>query len=111
MLPVTFYARDLGRLRRRILLGSRLRRLQDDHQTPDREISTNALEIHRCPFRFVIAIFAGASSTRVSTAIQFTSQVLPPSSENACSKRHEFGVMSEMTNRTRIARPFSVSWS
>jgi len=38
--------------------------------------------------------------TRVSVAIQLTSQVLPPSSENACSKRHEFGVMSEITNRT-----------
>src|SRR5258705_1310328 len=50
------------------------------------------------------------SCTRVSIAIQFTSQVLPPSSENACSNRHEFGVMSEITNRTKIARPLSVSW-
>src|SRR6266536_6455608 len=47
----------------------------------------------------------------VSTAIQFTSQVLPPSSENDCSKRQEFGVMSEITNRTRMARPLNVSWS
>src|SRR5215813_2405455 len=51
------------------------------------------------------------SFTRVSVAIQFTSHVLPPSSENACSKWQEFGVISEMTNRTRIARPFKVSWS
>src|SRR6266851_7112353 len=49
--------------------------------------------------------------TRVSVAIQLISHVFPPSLENACSKRHESGVMSEMTNRTRMARPFSVSWS
>ena len=53
--------------------------------------------------------FPDASSTRVSVAIQFTSQVFPPSSENDCSKRHEVGVMSEITNRTKIPRPFSVS--
>src|SRR6266849_6159744 len=47
---------------------------------------------------------------RVSTAIQFTSQVLPPSAENDCSNRQEFDVMSEMTNRTRIVRPLRVSW-
>ena len=32
------------------------------------------------------AIDIGQSVTRVSVAFQFTSQVLPPSSENACSK-------------------------
>ena len=57
--------------------------------------------------------FQGASSDsslpRVSVAIQFTSQVLPPSSENDCSKRTDVGVISEMTNRTRIARPLNVS--
>src|SRR5436190_16512644 len=47
----------------------------------------------------------------VSIAIQFISQVLPPSSEKACSKRQESGLMSEMTKRTRIARPLKVSWS
>jgi len=47
--------------------------------------------------------------TRVSTAIQFVSQVLPPSSENACSKRHEFAVMSDHTLRTRIIRPLNGS--
>src|SRR5580693_9793606 len=52
-----------------------------------------------------------SSFTRVSVATQFISQLLPPSSENACSKRHELGVMSETTNRTRITRPSSVSWS
>jgi hypothetical protein len=50
-----------------------------------------------------------SSATRVSVAIQFTSHVLPPSSENACSKRHEFAVTSDMTNRTKIARPLNVS--
>ncbi len=47
--------------------------------------------------------------TRVSTAIQFVSQVLPPSSENDCSKRHEFAVMSIHTLRTRIIRPLNGS--
>src|SRR6266498_2593607 len=48
---------------------------------------------------------SASSFARVSMAIQFTSQVLPPSSENACSKRHEPGVMSDITNRTRTVRP------
>jgi hypothetical protein len=46
----------------------------------------------------------------VSIAIQFTSHVLPPSFENDCSKRHDVGVMSDITNRTRIDRPLNVSW-
>lgn len=41
---------------------------------------------------------------RVNDAIQFASQVLPPSSENACSSRNDFAVMSEKTKRTKIAR-------
>ena len=53
----------------------------------------------------------GFSRTRVSVALQFTSQVAPPSSENACSKWHEFAVMSDITNRTKIALPSSASWS
>ena len=52
---------------------------------------------------------SGPSFSRVSVAIQFVSQVLPPSSENACSKWQESGVTSEMTNRTRMARPLSGS--
>jgi serine/threonine protein kinase len=52
-----------------------------------------------------------AAVHRVSVAIQFTSQVLPPSPEKDCSKRHESGVMTKMTKRTWIARPFSSSWS
>jgi hypothetical protein len=42
--------------------------------------------------------------TRVSIAIQFTSQFLPPSSENACSKRQEFAVISDTTY---VAEPLS----
>src|SRR5260370_21923835 len=48
-----------------------------------------------------------SSFTRVSVAIQFTSQVLPPSSENACSTWEEFGAMSEMTNRTSMVLPLN----
>src|SRR5690606_34838540 len=48
--------------------------------------------------------------TRVSIAIQLASHVLPPSAENACSKRHESSETCEMTKRTRMARPFHVSW-
>lgn len=43
---------------------------------------------------------SGSSFTRVNVITQFTSQVLPPSSENACSKRLESGVMSEKLFRT-----------
>lgn len=49
------------------------------------------------------------SSTRVSVAIQLISQLLPPSAENACSKRHESAETHSMTNRTKIDRPLSVS--
>src|SRR5882762_7911637 len=48
---------------------------------------------------------------RVSTAIQLTSHVLPPSSEKACSNRHETGVMSDQMLRTRIILPLNISWS
>src|SRR3954463_16509417 len=47
---------------------------------------------------------------RGSVAFQFTSQVFPPSSEKACSKRIDSAERGEMTKRTRIARPSSVSW-
>jgi hypothetical protein len=56
-----------------------------------------------------IMIFTDQSLTRVSIAIQFTSQFFPPSAENDCSKRHEFGVMSEITKRTKMARPLKCS--
>lgn len=58
---------------------------------------------------FVLAALSADSGARVSVAIQLTSQVLPPSSENDCTKRAESGLMSQITKRTRIARPLSVS--
>ncbi len=54
--------------------------------------------------------FSDSSFARVTFEIQFTSQVLPPSSENDCSKWAEFGVMSDQTYRVRIVLPFNVSW-
>jgi hypothetical protein len=42
--------------------------------------------------------------------IQLVSHVLPPLSENACSHRHEVGVISDHTKRTRTARPSNMSW-
>jgi len=47
--------------------------------------------------------------TRVSVAIQLTSQLLPPSSENACSNRAVFSSSTLITKRTRMARPPRVS--
>jgi hypothetical protein len=55
--------------------------------------------------------FSTFSATRVSSAIQFTSHVFPPSSEKACSKCTDVAVMSEITKRTKIAFPRNVSWS
>jgi len=39
--------------------------------------------------------------TRASVAIQFTPQVVPPSSENACSEQHEFGVSTTMNKESK----------
>src|ERR1700676_1115947 len=50
-----------------------------------------------------------SSSTRVWSVIQFTSQVLPPSSENDCSKWGEFVVMSVQTNRINTLLSLIVS--
>jgi hypothetical protein len=41
--------------------------------------------------------------------IQFTSQLAPPSGENACSQRHVFSVMSDQMKRTRIGLSLNVS--
>ena len=41
---------------------------------------------------------------RANSAIQFSSHVLPPSSENDWTRRNDFGVISENTKRTKIAR-------
>jgi hypothetical protein len=51
--------------------------------------------------RRVHRALADSSPTRVWLVIQFTSQVLPPSSENDCSKWAEFGVMSDQTYRIK----------
>jgi hypothetical protein len=53
--------------------------------------------------------FKPVADERVSVATQFGSQVLPPSPENACSKWQVSALLQEMTKRTKIARPFSVS--
>src|SRR6266568_1035034 len=52
------------------------------------------------------SVHLASPTTRVWSVIQFTSQVLPPSSENDCSKCGEFEVISDQINRTRIALPF-----
>ena len=59
----------------------------------------------------VPSLVSTAGYTRWKVAIQLTSQLFPPSSEKACSKRNALGVMSEKTKRTRTARPSNVSWS
>jgi hypothetical protein len=48
---------------------------------------------------------SGESLIRAWFVIQFTSQVLPPSSEYDCSKWAEFAVMSDQTYRIKIIRP------
>src|SRR5262249_17481109 len=44
-------------------------------------------------------------SSRVNSAFQLTSHVVPPSAEKACSKRNDAGVTFANTNRTSMARP------
>jgi hypothetical protein len=51
------------------------------------------------------------SNQRVKVMIQFVSQVLPASSENACSKRLEFAVMAEKPLRVMMTLPSNSSWS
>ena len=48
---------------------------------------------------------------RVNVMIQFVSHVLPASSEKACSKRLEFGVMAEKPLRDMMILPLNSSWS
>src|SRR5689334_2077464 len=43
------------------------------------------------------------------SVIQFTSHVLPPSSENACSKCGAFVPIFDQINRTKTALPFHIS--
>jgi hypothetical protein len=48
---------------------------------------------------------------QLKVMIQFVSHVLPASSENACSKWLEFGVMAEKPLRTMMILPWKSSWS
>src|SRR4029453_14505596 len=50
-----------------------------------------------------------SSSARVKSITQFVSQVLPPSSENACSHRGVGVVTPDQMKRTRIGRPLKMS--
>jgi hypothetical protein len=77
-----FRARLLGRGRRRVMIASQISFLENTLRT-----------VHRNHFG------------QVNVAVQFGSQVFPPSLENDCSVRNEVGVTSENTNRTRTARP------
>src|SRR6266851_2856860 len=45
----------------------------------------------------------------LSSIIQFVSQVLPPSSENACSQWHEVVVMPDQRNRLKMCSPSKIS--
>ncbi len=65
-------------------------------------ITGMGLRFDECAFRRLHC------AIRVRSATKFGSQVLPPSSENACSTWYEFGVMPDQTNRTRMVRPLSV---
>src|SRR5581483_4100697 len=47
--------------------------------------------------------------TLVKVAVQFVSQVLPPSVENACSQRGWSGFVTVHRYRTRIVAPFQSS--
>src|SRR5258707_13909964 len=51
-----------------------------------------------------------AGAYLVSSQIQFTSHVLPPSSENDCSIRADLGDRSSQTYRTRMVLPFHSCW-
>src|SRR5258708_35567026 len=101
-----------------ILLSESLNGQQDSKQAAHHEISPNMFDrVHHCLLEICWSIcrlrpiLSDSSFIRVSVATQLTSQLLPPSSENACSKRHEFVVMFDITNRTRMARPIRGSWS
>ena len=52
---------------------------------------------------------AGGTHDLVSTAIQLTSHVTPPSAENACSKRQVSALVDSMTKRTSTCRPLNSS--
>src|SRR5580658_4224848 len=53
---------------------------------------------------------SGASLARVWSVIQFTSQVLPPSSEKDCSKWGVPVLSFDQSKRTKTVLPLIVSW-
>ena len=65
----------------------------------------------RPPWTGVQCTLSDSSCTRVWSVIQFTSQVLPPLSENDCSKWGVFVVMFVQANRIMMLFPFSMSWA
>src|SRR5260370_25440972 len=69
------------------------------------EWSTPPLILHR-GYDGVQCALPDSSFIRVWSVIQFTSQVLPPSSEKDCSKWGEFVLVFDQIIRTRLALPF-----
>src|SRR5436309_1247487 len=72
--------------------------LQDNNQATRQKTSPNLFKhAHHCLTCFVSP---DPSFILLNVIIQFVSHILPPSSEKACSKRDEFGAMSEKPFRT-----------
>jgi hypothetical protein len=63
---------------------------------------------NRARYRFGYS-WVFAPHARVNAMIQFVSQELPLSPENACSQRHVRRVRGDQMKRTRIGRPSNVS--
>ena len=113
--------RRFGELRRDIapvsakVLAARLRVMERQGVVARRELETSppsveynltAVGAQLVPVvHLLLDVGLRLKGQRANSASQFASQVLPPSSEKDCSSRNERGVMSEKTNRTKIARP------
>jgi len=113
--------RRFGELRRDIapvsakVLAARLRVMERQGVVSRRELETSppsveynltAVGAQLVPVvHLLLDVGLRLKGQRANSASQFASQVLPPSSEKDCSSRNERGVMSEKTNRTKIARP------
>src|SRR5580700_3431970 len=72
---------------------------------------TEVDDLSRSQTKGIQRVLSEWSFTRVWSVIQFTSQVLPPSSEKDCSKWGESVVMFVQTNRIRMVLPLIVSWA
>jgi DNA-binding HxlR family transcriptional regulator len=113
--------RRFGELRRDLapvsakVLAARLRVMESQGVVARRELETSppsveynltAVGAQLVPVvHLLLDVGLKLKSQRANSASQFASQVLPPSSENACSSRNDLGVMSAKTNRTKIVRP------